>query len=132
MSAINCGCDLDANHRCERHATRAHLVVYIAGPFRGSSDWARHQNIEKAQKLAFDVWEAGFVALCPHNNTRHFDGALPHHVWLEGDLELLRRCDGVLMVEGWELSQGARAEYDEARRVGIPVFETLTELLDEY
>jgi nucleoside 2-deoxyribosyltransferase len=132
MSTQPCGCDPEGGHRCAQHERRSHLVVYIAGPFRGASDWARHQHIERAQALAFEVWAAGCVALCPHNNTRHFDGALPHQIWLAGDLELLHRCDAVLLVEGWEHSMGARAERDQAAAWGIPVFETLADLLSEY
>lgn len=132
FSAQSCGCDVGANHYCQRHAHRRGMVVYIAGPFRAKSDWGRHKNIEKAQALAFQVWEEGFVALCPHNNTRHFDGSLPDHVWLNGDLRLLSKCDAILMVEGWETSTGARAEMLYAEAHGIQVFETLAELLTEY
>jgi len=103
-------------------------VIYIAGPFRGASAWAVHQNIERAEALAYQVWEAGFVALCPHNNTRHFDGTLTDEVWLKGDLELLSRCDAVLTVPGWQSSRGTVAEVEYAQQLGLPVFETLNEL----
>ena len=37
-------------------------------------------------------------------------------------MELLRRCDAVLCVSNWRDSVGARAEVEEARRLGLPVF----------
>lgn len=104
-------------------------VVYIAGPFRGPNAWEIEQNIRRAEALALEVWRAGFAALCPHTNTRFFQGAAPDEVWLAGDLELLGRCDAVLLTLDWQRSSGARAEVDYAKTRGIPVFETLAELV---
>lgn len=64
----------------------------------------------------------GAVALCPHLNTAHFQDAAPDNVWLEGDLELLKRCDAVIMTSDWYRSSGARAEKQFADDRKIPVF----------
>ena len=100
-------------------------VVYVAGPFRGPDAWAIESNIRRAETLALEVWRLGAAVICPHANTRFFHGAAPDAVWLEGDLEMLRRCDAVLFTPDWERSTGARAEYDEACRRGIPRLFTL-------
>lgn len=97
-------------------------VIYIAGPFRAANQWEQEQNIRRAEELSLRVWRVGGVALCPHLNTRFFSGALPDEVWLEGDLELLRRCDAILMVQGWELSFGAVQERAFALEHGIMSF----------
>ena len=97
-------------------------VVYIAGRFRGPDAWQRELNIRRAEEAALWVWSIGLVALCPHTNTRFFDGALPDHVWLDGDIELLKRCDAILMVNGWQDSTGACAEKVVAEQLGLPVF----------
>ena len=106
-------------------------VLYIAGPFRGPSAWDIEQNIRRAEALALIAWQAGFAVLCPHANTRFFQGAVPDETWLRGDLELLSRCDGVLLTEDWERSAGARAEVDAARRLSIPVYFTIEQALRE-
>ncbi|OFV81968.1 MAG: hypothetical protein A2Y78_00085 [Acidobacteria bacterium RBG_13_68_16] len=98
------------------------IVVYIAGPFRGPNSWEIESNIRRAETLALEVWRAGAAVLCPHTNTRYFQGAAPDEVWLDGDLEMLRRCDAVLLTADWQRSSGARAERAEAIRVGIPVY----------
>ena len=49
-------------------------------------------------------------------------------MWLEGDLEMMKRCDAVLMVPGWEKSQGAMIEYKVAINRGLPVFCSLVDL----
>jgi hypothetical protein len=104
-------------------------VVYIAGKFRGRDSWVIENNIRRAEELSLQVDTlGGVIALCPHTNTRFFQGALPDDFWLEGTLELMRRCDAVLMVPGWEESVGARGEKAEAERRGMPVFTSLADL----
>ena len=97
-------------------------VVYLVGPFRGPSTWAVEQNIRRAEEIALEVWRAGGVALCPHLNTRYFQGELPDEVWLRGDLELLWRCDAVLVLPGWSESDGSWAEVCRALDLGRLLF----------
>lgn len=103
-------------------------VVYIAGPFRGPNAWEIEENIRRAERLALQVWRAGAVALCPHTNTRFFQGAADDSVWLAGDLEMLSRCDAVIFTPDWRESTGARAEHDYATGRGIPVFHSVYQL----
>lgn len=107
-------------------------VVYIAGPFRAESGWEIEQNIRRAECLALEAWRAGFAVICPHTNTRFYSGAAPDEVWLEGDLEILRRCDAVLLVPGWENSTGTRWEFAEAIKCGIHVFDLLPDLVKHF
>lgn len=100
-------------------------VVYVAGPFRGPDHWAIEQNIRRAETLALDVWKLGAAAICPHTNTRFYQGAAPDDVWLTGDLAILAKCDAILMTPDWQRSSGARAEYEFAVTQGIPTFDTL-------
>lgn len=97
-------------------------VVYIAGPFRASNAWEIEQNIRRAEYTALQLWRMGAAVICPHTNTRFFQGAAPDSVWLDGDLEILRRCDAVFAIDGWEQSTGAQAEVALARELGLPVF----------
>jgi hypothetical protein len=41
--------------------------------------------------------------------------------WLGATMELLRRCDTVLMLSGWSTSSGSKAEKEEALRLGLPI-----------
>ena len=103
-------------------------IVYIAGPFRAVNSWEIEQNIRRAEALALEVWRLGAAALCPHANTRFFQGAADDAVWLEGDLAMLRRCDALITTERWERSTGAQAEVAAARVWGLPVFHLLSQL----
>ena len=103
-------------------------VIYVAGPYRGPHNWAIRCNIHSAAALALGVWKLGAAAISPHLNTADFQGAAPDDLWLEGDLEILRRCDAVLMTPDWNRSQGATVEHEEATRLHIPVFYSLESL----
>ena len=103
-------------------------IIFIAGPFRGKTHWDVLQNVRKAEETALKVAEFGAMPLCPHNNSRNFDGLLTDKFWLEGTLELLRRCDGVIMGEGWQSSTGSINERNEAGKLEIPIFYSLDKL----
>jgi hypothetical protein len=103
-------------------------LIYLAGPYRGDNAWEIAENIHRAERLALEVWRLGAACLCPHANTAHFQGAADDHVWLDGDLEMLARCDAVLMTPDWERSSGARAEHAAAVARNQPIFYTLLEL----
>lgn len=97
------------------------IVIYIAGPFRASSAWGVEQNVRRAEEVAYQVWAAGYVAVCPHTNTRFFDQSLPDQIFIDGTLEMMRRCDAVLVLPGHERSQGTLGEIREAARLNMPM-----------
>lgn len=107
-------------------------VVYVAGPFRPSTPhdcYEQEMNIREAEHLAWMVWNSGNCAcICPHANTRFFQGSMPDDTFLHGDLAILSRCDAIIMLERWRDSQGAREEHAFAKSKGIPVFYDIQEL----
>lgn len=58
----------------------------------------------------------------------HFQDECPDNIWLEGDLEILKRCDFVLTTHNWKDSVGTCAEVLFATKHNIPVFHNLSEL----
>jgi hypothetical protein len=104
-------------------------VIFVSGPFRAATAWEIEQNVRRAETLALEVWRAGFAAICPHTNTRFFDGAAPDRLWLDGDIEILRRCDALILVPGWERSSGSVHEVAVANDLAIPVFSSVETLV---
>jgi len=104
-------------------------VIYIAGPYAArpdspDPDLEVRRNILRAEAAARAAWQAGWIVICPHLNTAGFDGlpGVQREDYLAGDLEILKRCDALLAIEGWSMSEGARGEVGFARGRGIPVF----------
>lgn len=104
------------------------MLIYIAGPYRPYQtegiEYTTKRNIAQARAIAIEVWHAGYVAICPHLNTANFeeDSGLPDERYLKGDLEILRRCDAVVLTPDWQHSKGASAEVEFAKDLKIPIW----------
>jgi hypothetical protein len=96
-------------------------IAYVAGPYRAGSPSGIVKNIRNAEEVAIGLWWEGYAVICPHKNTALFDGLAPDDVWLKGYLAILRRCDLVVMVDGWWRSEGAKAEriYAQQRKIEV-------------
>lgn len=100
------------------------MILYTAGPYRAPSMWGIHNNIESAKIVARQLWLAGHAVICPHANSAFMDGPAGETdaTFLNGDLEILGRCDGIVMLPGWEASHGAVAELRHAQACDLHVF----------
>ena len=99
-------------------------LIYISGKYTDKNYTEISKNILKARELAVKVWDKGHVALCPHLNTYHFeiDCEASYEQYIEGDLLLVKKCDGMLMLDNWKESKGAKIEKNYAEILGIPVY----------
>jgi hypothetical protein len=98
-------------------------LAYIAGPYRTGHGRTVFENIQAARAVAVKYWKLGYAVICPHSNTAFFDGLCPDDTWIEGDLEMLRRCDVVVMMKSWRQSAGARKEFRLACRLKKEIIE---------
>ena len=99
-------------------------VIYVAGAYRGGSYNSTFQNIMRAREIAQGLWYKGWAVICPHTNSLFMDnkdGGSPE-IFLPGDLEILRRCDAIYMLKGWEQSEGAMAELKLAKETGLEIY----------
>lgn len=95
-------------------------VVYVAGPFRARNQWQIAENIRAAERIGFLVAMAGAMPLIPHANTANFHGIGTDEFWLEGTMELLKRCDGAVFLPGWRTSSGSLGEWKACGKLLIP------------
>jgi len=106
------------------------MIIYIAGAYRADTPEGIKANIQKAREVALEVWKAGHTAICPHLNTANFEeyADLSHERYIQGDLEIISRCDAVLLMDNWQTSRGAKQEKAYAESRGIPVYNTLLDI----
>lgn len=100
-------------------------LLYLAGNYSPYGGIETEQFIERAASVSAMLWDRGFAVLCPHTNTAGFEKRCKVATWdtfMEGDFRMLESCDAVVMLPGWETSKGARAEYEHALNLGIPVW----------
>ena len=92
--------------------------IYISGAIE-HYDLAERQ---KAFKNAEDYIrkEIGAEPVNPFNNGLPADAHWREH--MRADIRLLMDCDWIFMLPGWQLSKGAKLEFDVATSCGIKVY----------
>ena len=98
-------------------------LIYIAGPYRSDTEYGVKLNIDRAEAVALKYWKAGYAVFCPHKNSAFMGGSCPDETWLEGGLAILRRCDIIVMMEGWKNSTGSIMEYNLACKLGLEIWD---------
>lgn len=105
-------------------------VIYVSGKYRDDrGEWYTECNIREAEEVGQFIWLQGGIAIVPHLNTRLWGGLIPYEKWIEGNLEILSRCDAICMVSNWESSEGAKTELQYAISLGMPVLYHHADLL---
>ncbi|MBA4420283.1 MAG: hypothetical protein C0391_03975 [Anaerolinea sp.] len=102
------------------------MLIYLAGPIRPYNNRTMRENVDAAKEIALELWQKGFAVICPHANTdlptELADKLCNEKIWLDGDLEMLGRCDALVVLPGWEWSKGTQGEIEFAKAKWIPVF----------
>lgn len=97
-------------------------IVYIAGKYRSREGVnGIYENIQFARKYAVKYWKLGYAVICPHTNTGLMDGVGTDDLFLNGDLEMIKRVDVIVMIPGWKQSIGAVVEHDLAESLGLEI-----------
>ena len=99
-------------------------MLYIAGKYRAPTKEGIEENIEKARAVSVRMAVLGYLWHCPHMHTAHYDDDLPEwslDEWLDLDYRYLDIADGILMMDGWEESEGAKKEHERSKKMGLPI-----------
>jgi hypothetical protein len=106
------------------------MIAYVAGPYRGKTEIEVRHNIDRAANVAEILWIGGFAVVCPHLNSAFFGGCISDEQFIARYIEIMNRCDCVVMGYGSVASDGAWRERTAAIAAGIPVFEWPADALD--
>ena len=92
-------------------------------------------NIKRGQRAAVEALLAGFYPFCPFLDFQFWfqlhNGENITEKMIKGlSMEWLRRSDGVLVLPKWRKSQGTKDEIAEAKKLDIPVFYNLEDVID--
>ena len=95
------------------------MVVYISGAITGTKDYLeRFCNVE--QRLI----DAGFEdVINPAQVMKYLPNSTSHETYMEISLALLKTADLMVLMDGWEKSEGCRQEYEYADEKGILILE---------
>ena len=96
--------------------------IYIAGPMHGYPDNNYPAFIAAEEYLK----GLGYAIENPARTAPEFQHRTPNRMELDeiikADLEKIMECTGMYMLNGWETSIGAMAEFHLARWLGIKIF----------
>jgi hypothetical protein len=100
--------------------------LYVAGPMTGHEEW----NFPAFREATARLRHAGFDVVSPHelDEVTGFDSTAPvaeftpehHRAALRRDVLAVLDVDGIAVLDGWEVSSGARAEVALGNAVHIP------------
>jgi nucleoside 2-deoxyribosyltransferase len=102
------------------------MLIYLAGPIKANGVKSVEDNIKAAKFVALVLWKKGHAVICPHANTdfpmKLSMDTLDEKVWLEGDFQMIARCDAMVVMPNYEHSIGTIQEIAFAQNRSIPIY----------
>ena len=89
--------------------------VYISGPMTGLPEL----NFPAFHAAAAFLRRRGLEAVNPAE--LNADTTMPWHACMRADIKALCDCDAIVLLPGWQHSQGAQLELHIAHRLGLAV-----------
>jgi len=86
------------------------MKIYISGPMTGIKD----HNKKAFDRVAQYLEKRGDTVLNPHCLPK----GLEYHEYMDICMSMVRACEAIYPMNGWEESKGARAEMAYARSIG--------------
>ena len=100
-------------------------LIYLASPYAHPSAEVREARLEAARYVCGRMVDRGRIVMSPlvYLGELAGKGVHPPQGWYAFDLQLLARCDElvVLQLPGWEDSKGVLVEIAGAQTKGMPV-----------
>lgn len=100
--------------KCQLEQQTSQKRVYISGPITGVIE-AEEYFREAEQKIE----AAGFIAINPCTLING-GGKLTWEDYIDMDLAILKKCNCIYMLNGWQNSRGATLEKEFAEKHNIP------------
>ena len=103
----------------EKMTTPLHFLVFIAGPMTGFPDWNRAAFYDAEERLS--SWD--IEAINPAGLAFIIPEYAPHEMFVDTTCALVKHCQAVVRLPGWENSTGVKRELAAAVKHGVPVFD---------
>ena len=109
--------------------------VYVAGPYSADNVLDVARNIGRGESRCAQLFANGFAPFCPWHDASYAKwGAFALSLEVQDFKDLsfawLEVSEAVFLIDGWEKSEGVKAEIAFAEAHGIPVFSDYDKLLE--
>lgn len=90
------------------------VLVYVSGPMTAKDGRTIEQNVADGIAVYLQLLKLGIPAFSPHLSGLAPSAwtALTHAQWIAYDCAILDRCTHLLLMDRWQSSTGACAEFD--------------------
>lgn len=92
------------------------MKIYISGPITGTKGYEERFRIaEEALKAA------GHTVINPARVNAELPEGTTHREYMSMSIAMLRMCDCIFMMQGWQESRGCNIEFEYAYKHGITI-----------
>jgi len=110
--------------------------IYVAGPYSADNVIDVLKNIGRGEKACAKLFMLGYAPFCPWHDksfvTDNPESDFSVDEFYEYSMAWLEVSDALLVLRGYEKSKGALAEISKAESLGIPIYYSLSEFLDDF
>lgn len=97
------------------------MKMYLSGPISGTADY-----MERFAKAERELKNEEVIVVNPAKIFSHLPEDTTWEQYMELSLVMLKMCDAICLLEGWESSNGANLENAEAVKLGLRRFRQVT------
>lgn len=109
--------------------------VYVAGPISANDPITLFGNEKNGIDTAAWLLLQGFAVFCPHLDFQYLLGVYGKDITKEqlqaNSMAFVEVCDCMLVLPGWENSDGTKREMYRAEKLDIPVYFNVHELVEK-
>ena len=101
---------------------------FISGPYNALADSDTCQHIKRAAQMKAGLMRRGHYTYCPHTESAHFEDAHPditRQAHLDNCIAWLEHSEAMMLLPGWEQSEGAQMERGYAVSKGLPIYDDI-------
>jgi hypothetical protein len=106
--------------------------IYVAGAYSADNVLDVLKNIGRGERLAAEVFRAGFAPFCPWNDKDFIiqqpDFKYTVQMFYQYSIAWLKVSDGLILVPGWEYSWGTAEEIKISKALDLPIFYDIREM----
>ncbi len=97
-------------------------LVFICAPLRSPYLGGRMLNMARARQLMLESQHAGMATICVHTMCEGTQNEIDEALLMDYDLRMIKACDGMILGEGWDESEGCLREVAFAKSISVPTF----------